>query len=77
VSHSDKHIFFCLNRRDDGRASCAEHRAEALHPPQVDTHHIRPAGCERREEHVTVVVRRVDTVDELINGARIAFEMGQ
>ena len=29
-SHYDKHIFFCLNRRDDGRASCAEHRAEAL-----------------------------------------------
>ena len=29
-SHFDKHIFFCLNRRDDGRASCAEHRAEAL-----------------------------------------------
>ena len=28
--HYDKHIFFCLNRRDDGRACCAEHRAEAL-----------------------------------------------
>jgi (2Fe-2S) ferredoxin len=30
VSHYAKHIFFCLNRRDDGRACCAEHRAEAL-----------------------------------------------
>ena len=30
MSHYAKHIFFCLNRRDDGRAYCAEHRAEAL-----------------------------------------------
>ena len=30
MSHYEKHIFFCLNRRDDGRACCAEHRAEAL-----------------------------------------------
>jgi (2Fe-2S) ferredoxin len=30
VTHYAKHIFFCLNRRDDGRACCAEHRAEAL-----------------------------------------------
>jgi (2Fe-2S) ferredoxin len=30
VSHYDKHIFFCLNRRDGGRACCAEQRAEAL-----------------------------------------------
>lgn len=28
--HYDKHIFFCLNRRDGGRASCAEHRAEEM-----------------------------------------------
>jgi len=30
LSHYAKHIFFCLNRRDDGRACCAEHRSEAL-----------------------------------------------
>ena len=30
MSHYAKHIFFCLNRRDDGRACCASHRAEAL-----------------------------------------------
>jgi (2Fe-2S) ferredoxin len=30
VTHFAKHIFFCLNRRDDGRACCAEHRAEAM-----------------------------------------------
>jgi (2Fe-2S) ferredoxin len=30
VSHYAKHIFFCLNRRDEGRACCAEHRADAL-----------------------------------------------
>jgi (2Fe-2S) ferredoxin len=30
VSHYDKHIVFCLNRRDGGRACCAEQRAEAL-----------------------------------------------
>ena len=30
LSHYAKHIFFCLNRRDDGRACCADHRSEAL-----------------------------------------------
>jgi (2Fe-2S) ferredoxin len=30
VSHYAKHIFFCLNRRDDGREHCSAHRAEAL-----------------------------------------------
>ncbi len=30
MSHYAKHIFFCLNRRDEGRACCAEHRADAL-----------------------------------------------
>ena len=24
-----RHVFFCLNQRDDGRACCAEHGAEA------------------------------------------------
>lgn len=30
MSHYAKHIFFCTNRRDGGRACCAEQRAEAL-----------------------------------------------
>lgn len=28
--HYTRHIFFCLNQRDGGRACCAEHRSEAL-----------------------------------------------
>jgi (2Fe-2S) ferredoxin len=28
--HYDKHLFFCLNRRDGGRACCAGQGAEAL-----------------------------------------------
>ncbi len=30
MSHFDKHVFFCLNHREDGRACCADHGAEAL-----------------------------------------------
>jgi len=30
VSHYAKHVFFCLNRREDGRACCVEHNSEAL-----------------------------------------------
>ncbi len=30
MSYYDKHVFFCLNRRDDGRACCASHDAEAM-----------------------------------------------
>ncbi len=26
----ERHIFFCLNRRDDGRSCCAAHGAESL-----------------------------------------------
>lgn len=29
-SYYQRHIFFCQNRRDPGRACCAEHPAEAL-----------------------------------------------
>ena len=27
-SYYQRHIFFCLNQRDDGRASCADHDAQ-------------------------------------------------
>ena len=30
MSHFERHVFFCLNRREDGRACCADHGAEAL-----------------------------------------------
>ena len=30
MSHYQHHLFFCLNRRDDGRACCANHDAERL-----------------------------------------------
>jgi len=30
MSHYQHHLFFCLNRRDDGRACCADHDAERL-----------------------------------------------
>jgi (2Fe-2S) ferredoxin len=31
VSHFyQRHIFFCQNRRDDGRPCCADHRSEAM-----------------------------------------------
>jgi (2Fe-2S) ferredoxin len=30
MSHYQHHLFFCLNRREDGRACCADHDAERL-----------------------------------------------
>ncbi len=27
----ERHIFFCVNRRNDGKPCCAEHQSEALH----------------------------------------------
>ena len=30
MSHFDKHVFFCLNQRDDGRPCCAERDAQRL-----------------------------------------------
>lgn len=29
VSYYERHIFFCLNRRDNGEACCADHDAQA------------------------------------------------
>lgn len=29
-SYYERHLFFCLNRREDGRRCCAEHGAESL-----------------------------------------------
>jgi (2Fe-2S) ferredoxin len=30
MGYYQRHVFFCLNRRDDGRACCATHDAERL-----------------------------------------------
>jgi (2Fe-2S) ferredoxin len=30
LSYYQRHVFFCLNRRDDGAACCCDHDAEAL-----------------------------------------------
>ena len=28
MSYYERHIFFCLNKRDNGEASCAQHQAQ-------------------------------------------------
>jgi (2Fe-2S) ferredoxin len=30
MSHFQHHVFFCLNRRDDGAACCTDHGSEAM-----------------------------------------------
>ena len=30
MSYYERHVFFCLNRRDDGRPCCAAHPAEEM-----------------------------------------------
>jgi (2Fe-2S) ferredoxin len=30
MSYYERHVFFCLNRRDDGVACCTDHGAEAM-----------------------------------------------
>ncbi len=67
MSHYQHHVFFCLNRRDDGRDCCAAHDAERLQahakqkvkalglagPGKV---RINKAGCLDRCEHGPVAV---------------------
>jgi len=67
MSHYDKHIFFCLNERTDGRECCAHRDAAALQayckdrvkalglsgPGQV---RVNKAGCLDRCEHGPVAV---------------------
>ncbi len=67
MSHYAHHVFFCLNRRDDGRACCAEHRADALQAYAKDRVkalglngpgkvRVNKAGCLDRCEHGPVAV---------------------
>jgi (2Fe-2S) ferredoxin len=73
MSHYKHHVFFCLNRRDDGRPCCAEHPAEAMQayakervrelglagPGKV---RINKAGCLDRCEQGPVLVVYPDAV---------------
>ncbi len=73
MSHFARHIFFCLNQRNDGRASCADHPAEALQayckarvkelgldgPGKV---RVNKAGCLDRCEHGPVAVVYPDAI---------------
>ena len=67
MSHFQRHIFFCLNRRDDGRECCAGHDAERLQAYAKDRVkalgiagpgkvRVNKAGCLDRCEHGPVAV---------------------
>jgi (2Fe-2S) ferredoxin len=67
MSHYDKHIFFCLNERTDGRECCAHRDATALQAYCKDRVkslglagpggvRVNKAGCLDRCEHGPVAV---------------------
>lgn len=67
MSHFQHHIFFCLNRRDEGRDCCARHDAERLQAYAKDRVkqlglagpgkvRVNKAGCLDRCEHGPVAV---------------------
>ncbi|MFP5460675.1 MAG: (2Fe-2S) ferredoxin domain-containing protein [Gammaproteobacteria bacterium] len=67
MSHFQHHVFFCLNRRDEGRDCCACHDAERLQAYAKDRVkqlglagpgkvRINKAGCLDRCEHGPVAV---------------------
>jgi (2Fe-2S) ferredoxin len=67
MSHFQHHIFFCLNRRDEGRDCCACHDAERLQAYAKDRVkqlglagpgkvRVNKAGCLDRCEHGPVAV---------------------
>jgi len=68
MSYYDKHVFFCLNQRDDGRACCNRHKAADMQAhakqriKQLDLSgkgkiRINKAGClDRCDEGPCVVV---------------------
>lgn len=67
MSHYSHHVFFCLNRREDGRDCCAAHDAERLQAYAKDRVkalglagegkvRINRAGCLDRCEHGPVAV---------------------
>lgn len=68
MGYYERHVFFCLNRREDGRACCANHDAERLQAyakDRVKKHgfdgkgkvRVNKAGClDRCDEGPCVVV---------------------
>jgi len=66
--HYRRHVFFCTNRRDDGRACCQDHDAEALRTYAKDRGRelglavpggvrVNSAGClERCSEGPVIVI---------------------
>lgn len=67
MSHFQHHIFFCLNRREEGRECCACHDAERLQAYAKDRVkqlglagpgkvRVNKAGCLDRCEHGPVAV---------------------
>lgn len=73
MSHFQRHIFFCLNCRDDGRECCASHDAERLQAYAKDRVkqlglagpgkvRVNKAGCLDRCEHGPVAVVYPDAV---------------
>jgi (2Fe-2S) ferredoxin len=68
MSHYAKHVFFCLNQREDGRACCADHHAADMQAyakqriKKLDLNgegkvRINKAGClDRCDEGPCVVV---------------------
>ncbi len=73
MSHYERHIFFCLNQRDDGRDCCAAHDAErlqahakarvkALGLSGAGKVRVNKAGCLDRCEHGPVAVVYPDAV---------------
>ena len=68
MSYYERHIFFCLNQRDDGRACCADHAAASMQEhakrrcKELDLNgagkvRVNKAGClDRCEEGPVAVV---------------------
>jgi (2Fe-2S) ferredoxin len=68
MSYYQRHVFFCLNQRDDGRACCASHDAAAMQTyakdrvkqlgiSGKDQVRVNKSGClDRCEEGPCVVV---------------------
>jgi (2Fe-2S) ferredoxin len=66
MGYYERHVFFCLNRREDGRACCANHDAERLRAYAKDRVkklgldgkvRVNKAGClDRCDEGPCVVV---------------------
>lgn len=48
MGYYERHVFFCLNRREDGRACCANHDAERLQAYAKDR--VKKLGIEGKRK---------------------------